>query len=222
MVQPVGHLTDGAVGVVVHFGHRHRAALVVLQCLDVHQVVVLAEDVGVAFEVGNARMVAAVAVRGAHDVARRCPGSCWRGAHGVAQSLGTAGAGEAEIVFAAAIVEPRPFLVVLDVWQLDDAVLHRNHVVVQSGVVAVGVSPVHIRLSVVVGEDCGVDVVPVFALPYDGLAQRVAEGTVWRVAHQHADAVAVEWGIEVVLAVASHRLYGPGTVFAAAPREVFQ
>ena len=80
-----------------------------------------------------------------------------------------------------------------------------------------GIAPVHIGLSVVIGEDGGVDVVPVLLLPDQWLTQRVAEWSVRRIADEHTDAMSVEWGIEVVLAIALYGLYGPGAVLAAAP-----
>ena len=80
-----------------------------------------------------------------------------------------------------------------------------------------GVAPVHIGLTVVVDEHRGVDVVPVLLLPYQRLAERVFERTVGRVGHEHADAVTVERGIEVVLTVALDGLDGPGAVLTAAP-----
>ena len=215
-------MLDGAVGVVLHLGGRHGAALVVLEGLKVHQVVVLAEDVGVALVVGYAGVVATGAVGVAYDVARRCPGTGGAVAHGVAQPLVTAGGGKAQVVFVGALVEPRAFLVIVDVGQLGDADLHRSHVVVEQGVVAVGVAPVEVCLSVVVGVDRGVYVVPVLLLPHERLAQGVAERAVGRVAHEHADAVSVERGIEVVRAVALNGLDGPGPVVAAAPGEVLQ
>ena len=56
-----------------------------------------------------------------------------------------------------------------------------------------------------------------FFLPYEGFTEGVFEGTVRRVGHQHANAVSVERGIEVVLAIALNGLDGPGSVLAAAP-----
>ena len=85
-----------------------------------------------------------------------------------------------------------------------------------------GIAPVHIGLSVIIGEDGGIDVVPMLLLPDQWFTQRVAERSIGRIGHKHTDAMSVEWGIEVVLAVALYGLYGPGAVLAAAPREFLQ
>ena len=74
------------------------------------------------------------------------------------------------------------------------------------------VSPVEPGLSVVVSIDGGVDVEPVALVPYQRLSQGIMKRAVGRVCHEHANAVAMEWGIEVVFAVAFHRLDGPAAV----------
>ena len=96
------------------------------------------------------------------------------------------------------------------------------HILVQLDTIGLGVAPEHIGLSVVVDPDGGVDVVPVLLLPYQRLTQRILEGSVGRVRHQHPDTVSVQRGIEVVLAVACDGLDGPGTVLPAAPGELLQ
>ena len=91
LVKPVRHLLDGSVGVVGNLRGRHAAALMVLEGVEVHQVVVLTEHVGFALIVADAGVVAAVALCRPHDVAFRCP---WAGrtvAHRIAQGFRTAG-----------------------------------------------------------------------------------------------------------------------------------
>ena len=113
LVEPVGHFLDGAVGIVFDFGGRNRAALVMHECLEVHQVVILAEDIAVTLEVADARMVATVALCRFHDVVLPFPWTCWGVTHGIAQRLRTTGSGIAEVVMTIALVEPRTFLIVL-------------------------------------------------------------------------------------------------------------
>ena len=76
------------------------------------------------------------------------------------------------------------------------------------------IAPVHIGLTVVIGIDGGVDVVPVFLLPDQWLAEGILERTVGRVGHQDTDAVTVQRGIKVVLTIALDSLDGPGAVLA--------
>ena len=76
----------------------------VLEGLQMHQIVVLSEDIRVTFVVADAGMVTAVALCGLHDVTLPLPRTCGRVAHGIAQSLGTAGGGVAEVVLTIAFV----------------------------------------------------------------------------------------------------------------------
>ena len=92
--------------------------------LQVHQVVVLAEDIRVTFVVHDAGMVATVALGGLHDVTFRLPRTSGRVAHGVAEGLWTAGGGIGEVIMAMALIEPRAFLIVLNmVVELHDVAL---------------------------------------------------------------------------------------------------
>ena len=86
--------------------------------IEVHQVVVLSEDVGMSLEVTDAGMVATIAQGGAHDVVLPLPGTGGRVAHGIAKCLGTAGGGVGHIVMSIALVEPGTFLIVLDMGEL--------------------------------------------------------------------------------------------------------
>ena len=80
---------------------------------------------------------------------------------------------------AVALVEPRAFLVVLYlIVQFHHFALQRDHVVVQLGIVGVGVAPVHIGLAVFVGVHRRVDVVPVALVPNERFAERVLERSV--------------------------------------------
>ena len=106
-------IQNGAVGTIGDFCGRHRTALVVLEGLEVHQVVVLTEDIGMPLVVADAGMVAAVAIGRTHDVALRLPWALGRVAHGIAQCLWTAGGGIGQIVMAITLVEPRAFLIVV-------------------------------------------------------------------------------------------------------------
>ena len=206
LVEPVGHLFDGAVRTVGDLRGRDTATLMVDEGLQVHQVVVLSEDIGVTFIVRDTRVVTAVALGGAHDVAFRYPRSCGGIAHGIAESLRTAGRGVCEIVVATAFVEPGTFLVVVHCpfgfvtpWHVkvdsgslllhwthhavygveyQDVALGRDHVIVQFYAVGIGVAPVHIGLSVVVNPHGGIDVVPVALIPHQRLAEGILEGSV--------------------------------------------
>ena len=84
------------------------------------------------------------------------------------------------------------------------------------------ISPVEPSLSVVISIDRGVDVEPVALIPHQRLTEGIMKRTVGGVGHQHANAVAVEWCIEIVLAVALYGLDGPATVLTRAPGEVLQ
>ena len=77
-------------------------------------------------------------------------------------------------------------------------------------------------MSVIVYVDGGIDVVPVLFLPYQRFTKRVFEGSVWRIAHQNADAMAVKRCIEIILTVALDGLDGPRPVVARPPCKVFQ
>ena len=106
-------ILNGAVGTIGDFSGRHRTALMVLEGLEVHQVVVLTEDIGMSLVVADAGVVATVTVGRTHDVALRLPWSLGRVAHGIAQCLWTTGGGIGQIVMAITLVEPRAFLIVV-------------------------------------------------------------------------------------------------------------
>ena len=74
------------------------------------------------------------------------------------------------------------------------------------------VAPVHIGLTVVIGIYGGIDVVPVFLLPDQRLAEGIFKWTVGRVGNEYTDAVTMQWCIEVVLAIALNGLDSPGAV----------
>ena len=84
------------------------------------------------------------------------------------------------------------------------------------------VAPVHIGLTVIVGIDGGVNVVPVFLLPNERLTEGILERSVGRVGHEYADAMTVQRCIEVVLAIAFDGLDSPRSIFTRTPRELLQ
>ena len=195
----------------------------VYESIQMHQVVVLSEDIRMSFVVDDTRMISPVALRRAHDIALALPRSGGRVAHGIAQRLGTTGRGIAQIIMAIALVEPRSFLVMFYmIRKTHDAVFQGNHVVIQSRIVRIRVAPVHIRLSVVIGKHAGVDVIPVGLIPYYRFLQRIAERSVGRVGSEHTDAMTVQRCIEIILAIALNGLNRPCPVLTATPREVFQ
>ena len=187
-----------------------------------HQIVVLPEDIRVALEVADARMVASIAQRGAHDVVLPLPGPCGRIAHRIAQSLRATGGGKGAIVMSIALIEPRAFLIMLDVGQLCHLTLQRDHIIVEFGVEGMWISPIQVSLSVGVGIDRRIDVEPVALVPYQRLTQWILERTIRGVGFQDGDTVPVEWGIEVVFPIALYRLDGPGSVLSTAPGDVLQ
>ena len=95
-----------------------------------------------------------------------------------------------------AFIEPGAFLVVVDVIvEFRYLALCGNHVLVQANIIGMRISPVHPCLPVLVDKYGGIDVVPMFALPNQGLAQRVFERSVRRIGNQHTDTVSVQWAI---------------------------
>ena len=168
-------------------------------------------------------MVSPRLVGGPHYVASCLPRPGGAVAHGVADALGAACRGEGHVVFPLPLVHPRPFLVVFGpLVELDNVSRVRNHVFVQFHVVDVGVSPVHVSLPVVVNHHRGVYVVPVLTLPYERLAQRVFEWSVWRIGHENANAVSVDGAVHVVFAVSVHHLFGPRPIVVLSPGEVVE
>ena len=84
------------------------------------------------------------------------------------------------------------------------------------------VTPEHPSLSVIVDEHRGVDIVPMFLLPYKRFAKRVFERSVRRVCHQHANTMSVERCIEIELAITLDSLNSPSTILSTTPFEVAQ
>ena len=198
LIEPIGNLLNGAVGLIGNLLCRYRTALAVLEGLQVHQVVVLTEHIGMAFIIGDARMVTTVALGRTHDVVLPYPRTRRTVAHGVAQRLRTAGGGITQIVMPVALIDPRSFLIVLHrpvglllirhpEVDLGSFVLDRahhtvfgieyadiatggDHILVELDVIDMRVTPVHIRLSVVVDEYRRVDIVPMLFLPNERFA----------------------------------------------------
>ena len=194
----------------------------VLGRLKAQYVVVESEHIALSLIVDDAGMVAARAFGRFHYVPLNLPRAGRTVAHRVANSFGTTGRGESKIVASAALIEPRAFLIMLQLAHFHDVAGGGNHVLVQLDVIQVGVAPVHIGLPVVVDEHRGVYVFPVFLLPYERLSQRVFERTVRRIGHEHAYAVAVQRAVHVELAAALDHMLRPSTVVTLAPSKVFE
>ena len=181
--------------------------------VQMHEVVIQAEHIRFALVVDDARVVAPGPRSVVHDVAFVLPRSLGTVAHRISYALGAAGRCESEVVVAVAFVEPRTFLIILDlIVQLVDRAAERNHVLVELSPVYVRIAPIHVCLAVVVDEDGRVDVLPVFSLPYQRLTERIGERAVRRVSHQHSDAVAVERAVHVEFAVTFNHLERPCAV----------
>ena len=142
---------------------------------EAEQVVVLPEHVALALVINDARMVAACAVGGTHDVALHFPRAGGVFGHGVADALGAACGSVGQVILAVALVEPRAFLIVLQLAHAHDSAAIRNHVFVQRHVVQVRVAPVHVSLAVVVNPHRRVNVFPMLLLPHERLAEGVFE-----------------------------------------------
>ena len=84
------------------------------------------------------------------------------------------------------------------------------------------IPPIQVSLSVVVGIDRGVDVVPVALVPYQRLTQGIRKRAVRRVGFQDGNTMSVEWGIEIILSITLNGLDGPGTVLSTTPGNIFQ
>ena len=223
VVHPIGHLLDASIGVVVHLSCRHAALLMVTEGLQVHQVVVQAEDVRLALVVDDTRVIAACTPGAVHNVSHRTPRSRRLVAHRITDAFGAAGRGKGQVPVLAVLIQPGAFLIVVDmVVEFVYLALQRNHILVEQCPIGVRVAPVQIGLSVVVNPNCRVDVVPVFLLPKQGFSQRIDERSIGRISHQHTDAVSVNRTVHVELSVPFDHLLGPGTVVVVVPLEVLQ
>ena len=151
--------------------------------LESEDVVVQAEAIPLALEFDDARMIAACTGRMVHNMSLMLPRSCGRLAHGVANSLGTAGRGECQIVpllttGIPARPEPRSFLIVFYGVHLHNLARSGNHVFVELYAIGMRIAPIHIRLSVIVNPYGGVDVIPVLGTPYERFPYRIRKGAV--------------------------------------------
>ena len=84
------------------------------------------------------------------------------------------------------------------------------------------VSPVHISLTIIVGINRWIDIIPVTLIPNQRFAEWVFEWSVRRIGHQHTNAMTMQRGIQVILTVTLYGLDSPTTVLATAPGEVLQ
>ena len=153
--------------------------------VDMHQVVVLSKDIGLAFEVNYTWMIATVAVSRTHDISLCFPLSCRRVAHGIAKSFRAAGRGESKVILVLAhsvltFVEPWSFLIVLYlIVEFNNVALGRNHIIIQLHIIGIRIAPVHICLPVIINKNRRVYIFPVLTLPYEWFAERVLERSVW-------------------------------------------
>ena len=159
-----------------------------------HQVIVLTENIRVSLIVADARMVTTVALCRTHDVVLPLPRTHGRVTHRIAQRLRTAGSSISQVVLAITLVEPRTFLIVLHLpgsllapWSSEvnlstllldrthhailliehkDITTGRDHILIEFDAIDMRVTPIHISLSVVIDKYRGVDIIPMFRLPY--------------------------------------------------------
>ena len=121
-----------------------------------------------------------------------------------------------------ALIEPRSLLIMLDMREFYCLTLERDHIVVQLGVEGVGIAPIEVSLSVVVGIYRRVDVVPVALVPHQRLTQGILKRAVGRVGFEYGNAVSVKRSVEIVLAIALYGLDGPGSILTTAPGNILQ
>ena len=88
--------------------------------------------------------------------------------------------------------------------------------------IELGITPVHVGLSIIVDQHRGVNIVPMLLLPHERLADWISERTIGGIADKHAYAIAVKRAIHIVFTVAVHHLLGPGSVVAATPLEILK
>ena len=195
----------------------------VTEGLQVHQVVVQAEDVRLALVVDDTRVIAACTPRAVHDVSHRTPWSRRLVAHRITDAFRAAGRGKGQVPVLTMLIQPGALLIVFDVVvEFVYLALQRNHILVEQCPIGVRVAPVQIGLSVVVNPNRRVDVVPVFLLPKQGFSQRIDERSIGRISHQHTDAMSMNRAVHIELAVPFDHLLGPGTVVVVVPLEVLQ
>ena len=167
-------------------------------------------------------MVAPVTLCGTHDISLAFPRTCGRITHGIPQSLRTTGSGIAKIIVSVTLIEPRTFLIILYMWEFHYTVLQRYHIVIQTGIEGVWITPIHIRLSVIIGINRRINVIPVALIPYQRFSYRVLERSIGRIRLQHSDAMSVKWCIEIVFPVTLNSLYSPGSILPAPPGDILQ
>ena len=216
----VGKFLNGAIGIVGYLGKRNGASFGVQVGFQPVEVIILTEAIRTAFVVDDAGMVTPSAFRMTHDVTFVLPRPGRVLAHGIAYPFGTTGGSKRQVVVIATAIEPRALLVVLDRRHLHDVARIRDHVFVEFHHIKVGIAPIHISLSVVVHIHRGVDVVPMFALPHQRLADGVFVGSHGRICHQHTDAMTMNGTIHIPFAVTVNHLDGPCPVVALVPFKV--
>ena len=155
-----------------------------------------------------------------HDVALVGPRAGGGVAHRIADAFGAASGGERHVVILATFVEPRAFLVVLNLGVSDDGAFRVDHVLLELDHVEFWVAPVHVGLAIIVNPDGRVDVVPVLALPYELAVERILEGTVRAIRYEHRNSVTVNGAVHEPLAIALDDLFRPCAVVGVIPLEI--
>ena len=162
-----------------------------------------------------------------HDMSLVLPWSYWRLAHGIANTLGTAGGSIGKVIpfLATGILarpEPRSFLIIADRIHLHYLTFGGDHVFIETHAISMGIAPVHICLSIVVNPYSGIDVRPMFLSPYERFADRVFERAEWRVGNEHTDTISVNGTIHIPFAVALNHMFCPSAIVTFIPLEVAQ
>ena len=74
-IQPVRRRLNRAIGIVGDLRAVDTATLMVLEGLQMHQVVVLSEEIGMSLEIGDAGVITTIALSGRHQVVLFLPGT---------------------------------------------------------------------------------------------------------------------------------------------------
>ena len=165
-------------------------------------------------------MIAARLISVVHDVSLIFPRSCYLVAHSIAYALRAAGGSKSEIIFRVLLINPRTFLIIINMGELLDFARGAYHILVKLDVISMRVAPVHICLTVIVYPHRRIDVIPMFLLPYQRLADGVVERAIRRIGHKHSNSVTVYRTVHIELSVALNHLLCPCTVVTIVPLEV--
>ena len=172
------------------------------------------------FIIDNARMIAARLISVVHDVSLIFPRSRYLVAHSIAYALRAAGGSKSEIIFRVLLINPRTFLIIINMGELLDFARGAYHILVKFDIISMWVAPVHICLTVIVYPHRRIDVIPMLLLPHQRLANGVVERSIGRIGHEHSNAVAVNRAIHIKFPVPFDDLLCPCAVVAIVPLEV--